>query len=193
MASDGRIFVTLVGVLKRDAQAQVHTTEADGRVSVGRVELAALAGFEGNVVAFGVGDLVLGTAQELDLVRLAAAEAVVVGSTGRHLPIGQADTAVVGRRRNQLGLSTAGIERLFECVIAGFVGRQAKHVAHLQVQLALVALVAVGAIGIARIGWRVALEPEKIYLPLSSLLFIRLNSWSSSEPVRRRWPCGQSL
>ncbi|MNS06966.1 hypothetical protein D3C72_384010 [compost metagenome] len=157
MPCDSGIFITLVAGLEGDVQAQIDTAEADAGVVAIGVELAALAGLERDVIAVDVGDLVFGAAEEFDGVRLATAEAIVVQAVAGDLAVGQADATIVGGRRGQAGLATAGVERLLEGVVAGFIGRQAEHVTHLQVELALVTLVAVGAIGIACVRRGIAL------------------------------------
>ncbi|MCY1426276.1 hypothetical protein D9M71_420940 [compost metagenome] len=157
VAGNGGIRVGFVTGLEADVQAQVDAAEADLGVVAVRIELAALGSFQGDVIAAGVGDLELGAAGELDAVRFAAAETVVVGDTARHLAIGQADPPIIGGGCGQAGLAATGIERLFEGVVPGLVGRQAKHIADLQLQLGLVALVGVGAIGVAYIRRDIAL------------------------------------
>ncbi|MNE42247.1 hypothetical protein D3C80_1363620 [compost metagenome] len=72
------------------------------------------------------------------------------------MSVGQADPTIIHCRISQVRLAATGIQGLFEYAVTAIVGSHAEHVAHLQTQGTLVALVAVSAISVAHIGLGIA-------------------------------------
>ena len=152
-AMSGNRGVRHIAGLEVEAQPQVHTTEVDRLVhAAGVADHAVLAGFGGDVVAAGIGDLDLGTAEEADGIGLAGGELGVVGRTVADLAVGQADAAVVHGRRSHGDLGAGGVDGLLERVPAGHIAGHRIIVANRQVQLRLIAVVAVGPVGVGGIG-----------------------------------------
>ncbi|MNH16482.1 hypothetical protein D3C79_761260 [compost metagenome] len=114
-------------------------------------------GFSGDIAASAVGDNVLGRTGEGQLVGLARSEVVVIAAARGHQAWRHPDHAIVGGRHQERRLGAALVAGRVEYAEAGIVGRQVQGVGHLQAQLGLVTVVAVGAVGVAHIGWRSAL------------------------------------
>ncbi len=143
----------VVAGLEVDVQAQVHPPKAHGLVR--RItDHTILAGLGRHILAIDIGDLQLGGADERNRIGLALAEVAVVLAGVGHLAIGQEHRAVV-RRRRTLGshLSAAGIHRLLEHIPTSAVGSHQHSVTHRQLPTTLVAVVAIGTVGVATV-WR---------------------------------------
>ncbi|MCY1413932.1 hypothetical protein D9M71_293700 [compost metagenome] len=151
MPGDGQVRVS-IAFLQVDTNLEVHTTKADGLAVLGvAIERTVAGRLRSDVVAVGIGDAVLGAADEIDGVRLPGNERLVVNidrveQAGRY---GYA--AVIDCWRHQGRLGAAFVQGLLEHTVAGVVGRQVQGIGHLQAELGLVALIAVGAIAVAHV------------------------------------------
>ncbi|MNO90470.1 hypothetical protein D3C76_819830 [compost metagenome] len=131
---------------------EVDTAQRDHLAAFGiDVELALACSFVGDVIASGILHAVLGSTGEVDGVRLACSKLVAIGSGRGQQAAGQQHLAIIRRRRYQVRLGAAVVGGLVENAVAGVVGSQAQGIGHLQAQLGLVTLVAIGAVGIAHI------------------------------------------
>jgi hypothetical protein len=148
-------------------------------------EHTVLAGFGSDVIAQRIGDFQLCAAQgTLTVYGSPLRNLAVVGHIRVDLPLDSDDTTVIHRRRGHGGVGAIGIDRLLENVPTGAVGGHRHAVADGRSRCYLVAVVAVGAIGVFREYGAVSpLDPEKMYLPFSSLVFIRLSTCSSISPI----------